>query len=161
MAHDRVIRDAPYPRSGGSMWAGLGPATHFVLRVGAGILFMEHGLQKMFGMLGGMGGNPGATAPIGSLIGLAGILELVGGILLILGLAARPAALVLTIEMTVAFAKAHLPKGGWPLENGGELALLYGLVFLFLLGNGAGPLSLDRTLGRRRTWPTDEGRRAA
>src|SRR5512134_52342 len=108
------------------------PATHAILRIGAGILFMEHGVQKLFGMLGGFGA-PGATAQLVSLMGLAGVLEVFS----------RPVALVLALEMVAAFFIAHLPRGGWPIENGGEVPLLYLLVFVFLAANGAGPYSLD------------------
>jgi putative oxidoreductase len=120
-------------------WA---PMLHALLRIGAGLLFMEHGLQKLFGLFGGMGPT-GGTAPLFSLMGLAGVLESGGGLLLVLGLFARPVAVVLLLEMLYAFATVHLPRGGAPIQNGGELALLYGLVFAFLAGNGAGPASLD------------------
>ena len=95
-----------------------------VLRVGAGALFMQHGLQKLFGMFGGFMGTPGATAPLASLFGVAGVLELIGGTLLVLGLLARPAAFVLLGQMLYAFLTVHAPQGGAPIQNGGELALL-------------------------------------
>ena len=119
------------------------PAALAVLRIGAGLLFMQHGLQKLFGMFGGFGGTPGATAPLDSLMGVAGILELVGGALLVAGLFVRPVALILAIEMVVAYFKSHLPQGAVPIQNGGELALLYALVFAFLAARGAGPASVD------------------
>jgi putative oxidoreductase len=120
-------------------WA---PVLHALLRIGAGLLFMEHGLQKLFGLFGGMGPT-GGTAPLFSLMGLAGVLECGGGLLLVLGLFTRPVAVVVLLEMFYAFATAHLPKGGAPIQNGGELALLYGLIFAFLAVNGSGPASLD------------------
>jgi putative oxidoreductase len=113
-----------------------------VLRVGAGLLFMEHGVQKVFGLLGGFGG-PGQTAVLASRFGAAGVLECVGGLLLIVGLFTRPVALVLLLEMLVAFATVHFPQGGSPMQNGGELALLYALIFTVLLVHGAGPFSID------------------
>ena len=119
------------------------PAAVAILRIGAGLLFMQHGLQKLFGMLGGFGGTPGATAPLDSLMGVAGVLELVGGALLVAGLFVRPVALILAAEMIVAYFKSHLPQGGMPIQNGGELALLYALVFTFLAARGAGPASVD------------------
>ncbi|HET6579375.1 MAG TPA: DoxX family protein [Gemmatimonadales bacterium] len=128
-------------------FARLAPVTHALLRIGAALLYMEHGLQKLFGMFGGVGATPGGTVTLWSQMGLAGVLETFGGLLLLLGLFTRPVAFVLAGEMLVAFFQAHLPKGGVPLENGGEVPLLYMLVFLFLLGNGAGPASLDN---RRR-----------
>ena len=124
--------------------------THVVFRVGVGVLFLQHGLQKVFGMLGGFGGTPGATAPLASLLGVAGLMELVGGVLLIVGFGVRPVAAILVLEMLVAFGKAHLPKGGWPMQNGGELPLLFALAFVFLAGNGAGRASVDAWLLRRR-----------
>ncbi|HJR66916.1 MAG TPA: DoxX family protein [Gemmatimonadaceae bacterium] len=119
------------------------PAALAILRIGAGLLFMQHGLQKLFGMFGGFGGTPGATAPLDSLMGVAGILEVVGGALLVAGLFVRPVALILLVEMVVAYFQAHLPQGGMPIQNGGELALLYALVFGFLAARGAGPVSVD------------------
>jgi putative oxidoreductase len=120
----------------------IAPWTHALLRIGAGLLFMEHGLQKLFGLFGGMDGS-GATVTLVSQMGLAGVLETFGGLLLVLGLLTRPVALLLAGEMLVAFLQAHVPRGGVPLQNGGELPLLYMLVFLFFVGHGAGPASLD------------------
>jgi putative oxidoreductase len=124
------------------------PTAVAILRIGAGLLFMQHGLQKLFGLFGGFGGTPGATAPLVSQMGLAGVLEVGGGLLLVLGLFVRPVALILAAEMIVAYILAHLPRGGVPLENGGELALLYALVFVFLAARGAGPVSVDARQGR-------------
>ncbi len=126
----------------GGALASLAPATHALLRIGAGLLFMCHGAQKLFGVFGGMG-TPGTTAPLMSQMGLAGVLEGVGGLLLVLGLFTRPVAALVAGEMLVAYFQAHFPRGGWPIENGGEVPLLYMLVFLFLAGNGAGLASLD------------------
>ena len=103
---------------------------------------MEHGLQKLFGMFGGMDGA-GATVTLVSQFGLAGVLETFGGLLLVLGLLTRPVALLLAVEMLVAFLQVHLPRGGVPLQNGGELPLLYMLIFLYFVGHGAGRASLD------------------
>jgi putative oxidoreductase len=124
------------------------PTAVAILRIGAGLLFMQHGLQKLFGLLGGFGGTPGATAPLMSLMGLAGVLEFVGGLLLVVGLFVRPVALILAMEMIVAYVQAHLPNGGFPVQNGGELALLYAFVFFFLAARGAGPISVDARQGR-------------
>ena len=129
----------PAARTFGS--TALGPAVHAALRIGAGLLFMQHGAQKLFGLLG-------ADAPVDlvSLMGLAGVLEFFGGLLIVIGLFTRPVALILVLEMLAAFFMAHMPQGGFPVQNGGEPALLYALIFAFLAGNGAGPASLD---GRR------------
>jgi putative oxidoreductase len=120
-------------------WA---PRLLSVLRVVAGAMFIQHGAQKLFGVLGGH------AMPLASQMGVGGLLEFAGGVLLLLGLFTRPVAFLVAGEMLAAFFQAHLPKGGVPLQNGGEVPLLYMLVFLFLLGNGAGPASLD---GRRRS----------
>jgi putative oxidoreductase len=128
------------------MVSKLGHQTHAVLRISVGVLFIQHGLQKLFGAFGGVG--PSGTVPLASMLGFAGLLELVGGTLLIIGLLTRPVAAVLVIEMIAAFLIAHAPKGGWPIQNQGELALLYAAVFAFLATNGAGPLSLDAWLPR-------------
>ena len=135
--------------------ARLAAPLHALLRIGAALLFMEHGAQKLLGWFGGMGPN-GGTVPIGSMMGAAGLLELVGGAMLLVGLFTRPIAFLLMGEMIVAYGMAHMPNGAVPLQNKGELALLYALVFAFLVGSGAGPLSLDRVLSRRRagTAPT-------
>jgi putative oxidoreductase len=132
--------DAVFARSGAL--ASLGPVTHAVLRIGAGLLFMQHGAQKLFGLFGGMGPNGGTVALV-SQMGLAGVLEFFGGLLVVLGLFTRPVALLLAIEMCVAFFQVHLPQGGFPIQNKGEVPLLFMFVWLFFAGNGAGPASLD------------------
>src|ERR1700678_2008121 len=107
-------------------------ATHAVLRIGTGLLFIEHGFQK-FGFLGGLGGPCcawSASGPTAAAIGLTRLqgarwVELVGGALLIAGFLTRPVAVLLLIEMLVAFYLAHFPRGGSPMQNGGEVTLLY------------------------------------
>jgi putative oxidoreductase len=118
----------------------IGRWSHAVLRIGAGLLFLEHGLQKLFGFFGGI---PGGPVPLISQLGVASVLEIGGGTLLMLGLMTRPVAAILVIEMLVAFFTVHAPQGGWPIQNQGELALLYAAIFCFLAGSGAGALSLD------------------
>ncbi len=135
---------ADRPPAAGAL-GSIAPATRALLRIGVGLLYMEHGLQKLFGLFGGFTGTPGTTAPLASQMGLAGVLETFGGLLLVLGLFTRPVALLLACEMLVAFFQAHFPRGGWPIENQGEVPLLYLLVFLFFAGNGAGVASLDGT----------------
>jgi putative oxidoreductase len=145
-----AISASPTARAAAPSRAQLHTTAVTVLRVGAGALFMQHGLQKLFGLLGGFMGTPGATAPIVSQMGLAGVLEFAGGALLVLGLLTRPAALVLLGEMLYAFITVHAPQGGAPVQNGGELALLYALVFAFFAVNGAGAASLDAAASARR-----------
>lgn len=125
----------------------LAPIVHALLRVGAGLLFMQHGAQKVFGLLGGAGGS-GAPVELMSQLGLAGVLEFFGGALVVLGLFTRPVAAVLTALMVAAFFIGHATQGGFPIQNGGELALLYALVFAFLAGSGAGAWSLDNLRSR-------------
>jgi len=111
------------------------------LRIGVGLLFFQHGLQK----LGVIGGH---AVPLASRLGVAAGLEIVGGALIVLGLLTRPVAAILVIEMLAAFTLAHLPRGGLPLQNGGELPLLYALIFIHFAANRPGPLSVDQTLRR-------------
>ncbi len=147
MAHS-TTRDAarqPAHSETRAPWlATAGSVTHAVLRIGAGLLFMQHGAQKLFGWFGGFGGEPGATAALFSQMGLAGVLEFFGGLLIVLGLLMRPVALLLVLQMIAAYFIAHVPQGPVPIQNGGELALLYALIFAFLAAAGAGPASLDR-----------------
>ena len=127
-----------------SRFSGFG---HVLLRIGAGLLYMQHGVQKLFGWFGGMGA-PGASAELFSLMGLAGVLETFGGLLIVLGLFTRPVALVLAAQMVAAYFMAHLPQGPVPIMNGGELALLYFVIWIFLATNGPGRFSLDARMGR-------------
>ena len=129
-------------------WA---PRLLSVLRIIAGFLLMQHGLQKVFGMLRPPAA-PGSPPPAGfdpfSLVGVAGVLELVGGLLLIVGLFTRPVAFILSGLMAVAYFMVHAPQGFWPVLNKGELAALYSFVFLYLAAAGGGEWSLDRLLRR-------------
>ncbi len=113
-----------------------------LLRILAAFTFSLHGLQKLFGFFGGMGGK-GMTAAFPSLPWLAGFLEAVGGLLLLLGLFAAPVAFLLSGEMAVAYFMAHYARGFFPISNGGELATLYSFLFLYLSIAGPGPISLD------------------
>jgi putative oxidoreductase len=126
-----------------------GPHAYALLRIVAGFLFLCHGLPKMFGVLGGFGGTPGATAPLFSQIGLAGIIEVGGGLLLMLGLFTAQTAFICSGEMAVAYFQSHLPRGFWPLRNGGELAALYSFLFLYIATQGAGICSLDKLIRKR------------
>lgn len=111
-----------------------------IFRIMVGLLFFMHGLQKLFGI----GGD---SVPLMTLVGLAGIIELVGGLMLALGFFTRWAALVCAVQMMVAYVMFHAPSGLSPLANKGELALLYFAAFLVLLGKGAGEWSIDKALG--------------
>jgi putative oxidoreductase len=118
-----------------------------ILRGVAGALFMAHGLQKLMGAFGGVPPG-GGTVDLMSQLGLAGVLELVGGAMMIVGLLTRPVAAVLVLEMIAAYFIAHAPQAPWPIQNQGELALLYAAIFFFFAGNGAGPLSVDAHIAR-------------
>lgn len=124
------------------------PWMRSVLRIVVGFTFALHGFQKLFGMFGGLGGH-GGHVPLFSLFGLAGVLECCGGILLILGLLTVPVAFLLSGEMAVAYFMAHFPRGFFPIQNGGELAVLYCFIFLYLFTAGAGPLSVDHFIRRK------------
>jgi putative oxidoreductase len=132
--------------------------THVLLRIVVGVLFMQHGGQKLYGWFGGMGGPPGTSLPLNSLMGVAGLLEFYGGLAIALGFLTRPVAFLLSGEMAVAYFKSHFPHGLWPLQNHGEVAVLYAFVFLFFSAHGAGGFSVDSLLfNRHRTRHVDEG----
>lgn len=118
----------------------------FLLRVVAGLLFVQHGGMKLFSWFGGMPGGPPALL---SQIGIGGILEFFGGILIMLGLFTRPAAFLLSGQMAVAYLQFHQPNGMWPIQNHGEPAVLFCFIFLFLAAYGGGDWSLDTSLRRR------------
>ncbi|WP_227357527.1 DoxX family protein [Haladaptatus salinisoli] len=113
-----------------------------LVRVIVGLLFMQHGAQKLFGLFGGVDGS-GATASLVSLYGVAGIIEFFGGFLIAVGLLTRLIALIATGEMIAAQLIAHFPEGIIPIQNGGELSLLYLAVFLLLIVYGNGYYSLQ------------------
>lgn len=111
-----------------------------VLRIMTGLLFFAHGSAKLLGF---PPMDIFANLEIMSLAGIAGILELVGGALIVLGLFTRPVAFILSGEMAVAYFMAHAPQNFFPILNGGEGAILYCFIFLYLAAAGAGPWSLD------------------
>jgi len=119
------------------------------LRIVTGFLFFCHGAQKLLGWFVEPGSQRMALA-FPQLPWFAGVLELVGGALIVLGLLTRPVAFLLSGEMAVAYFMAHAPHGPIPLLNHGELALLYSFVFLFLAAHGGGPLSIDGSMRKRR-----------
>lgn len=117
-----------------------------VARILIGLLFLQHGLQKIFGFLGGVdkAGNP--VPDITSLFGAAGLIELAVGIMLIFGIFVRLAALVGAVEMLVAYFMVHFPNGFYPVLNGGELAALFFASFLIMIKKGSGKISLEKSL---------------
>jgi len=120
-----------------------------LMRLVAGLLFACHGAQKLFGVLGGVD-KAGGTVPLGSLMGLAGVIEFFGGVLIALGVFAGTVAFVCSGEMAAAYFMAHFPRSFWPLLNGGELAALYAFVFLYIASRGSGAWSVDTLRTRRR-----------
>lgn len=115
-----------------------------VLRIVAGLLFLLHGSQKL--LVFPAGEMPGAVE-LFSLFGIGGLLELVGGLLLILGLFTRPVAFVVAGEMAVAYWMFHAPGNLFPTNNGGDAAILFCFVFLYLVFAGPGAFALDGKLG--------------
>lgn len=114
-----------------------------LLRIAAGFAFSLHGYQKLFGAFGG------PQAQLGSLMGVAGCLESIGGALIILGLFTRPTAFLLSGQMAVAYFMVHIKMSIWPILNGGEITVLYAFTFLWLSAAGAGRWSLDHAMGRK------------
>jgi len=121
------------------------PRALFVVRVVAGLLFWQHGLEKLVGFAGA---RP-ETSFVG-IRGIAGILEAVGGPLIVIGLCTRPTAFVLSGEMAVAYFRAWAPRGFFPIANGGEEATLNAFIFLWMAAAGAGAWSLDALLQKNR-----------
>jgi putative oxidoreductase len=118
-----------------------------ILRIMTALLFLEHGTQKLLGFPPSP--NPGPA--LFSLLGIQGIIELVGGLLLALGLFTRPVAFMLSGDMAVAYFMAHAPQSFFPVLNRGDAAILYCFVFLYLIFAGPGPWSLDATRDRQGT----------
>lgn len=118
-----------------------------VLRIVVGFTFSCHGWQKLFGAFGGVGGH---AVPAFHLLWFAAIIETIGGALILIGLFTSPVAFILAGEMAFAFFIEHYPHGAIPIRNGGELAVVYCFLFLFLCAAGPGPISLDRALRHRK-----------
>jgi putative oxidoreductase len=112
-------------------------AIYAALRIVAGLLFALHGLQKLFGLFG----MP-APVPLASQMGVAGLIETIGGLCIALGFYASPVAFLAAGQMAWAYFQAHAPRGMWPISNGGELAALYCWLFLYIAATGSGRWSL-------------------
>jgi putative oxidoreductase len=113
------------------------------LRVVTALLFIEHGTQKLFDFPAS--GHAGGA--LGGLFLIAALLESIGGLLVLVGLFTRPVAFLLSGEMAIAYFMAHFPKSIYPIQNGGEAAVLFCFVFLYLVFAGAGALSIDNRRG--------------
>ena len=125
-------------------WLGKYSAFFYALmRFILGVLFACHGAQKLFGVLG-------KTKATETLMMAGGVIEFVGGILIAIGLFTGYAAFIASGQMAAAYFKVHAPGGFWPIVNGGELAVVYCFVFLYIASHGSGILSVDALLGRAR-----------
>ena len=111
---------------------------HALLRIVTALLFIEHGSMKLLGFPA----SPMPRPPLASLMGVAGCLELVGGLLVLLGLFTRPVAFLLSGQMALAYWMVHAPQGPFPAVNMGEPAVLFCFIFLYLAAVGPGPLAL-------------------
>lgn len=118
-----------------------------VVRIVAALLFFEHGTQKLFGY---PPGQPFTGFPNFSMLGIAGMLEVAGGALLLVGLFTRPVAFILSGEMAVGYFRAHWPRSFFPINNFGEITVMLCFFFLYLSAAGGGPWSLDRILRKRK-----------
>ncbi len=114
------------------------PQLYALMRIVVGLLFACHGAQKLFGLLGGQ------HVPLQSMFGLAGIIEFVGGLMIAIGLLTGTVAFIASGEMAFAYFTAHFPRGPVPIQNGGELAVLYCFVFLYIASRGAGIWGVDK-----------------
>ena len=121
---------------------------YFILRVVSGFLFAQSGAVILFGWFGGMPG--GAKVVLMSQTGLGGIIEFFGGLLVLLGLFTRPAALLMSGTMAVAYFQYHAPNGRWPLQNNGLPAVLFCFIFLYIAAAGSGRWGLDSLTGKNR-----------
>jgi putative oxidoreductase len=123
-----------------------------VLRIVTALIFIEHGIQKLLGF---PAPPAGGMPPAFSLLWFAGILEALGGLLLLLGLFTRPVAFLLSGEMAVAYWMVHAPRSFFPVLNAGDAAILYCFIFLYLVFTGPGAWSIDgvfRQSGVRHAW---------
>ena len=124
-----------------------------LLRMVTGAMFMQHGVQKLFGLLLDPSRPWSGAPPMLSQFWFAGVLETFGGLLIVLGLFTRPVAFLLSGEMAVAYFQAHAPRAFWPIMNRGEVVVLFSFIYLYLFAAGPGPFSLNALLsrsGRRR-----------
>jgi putative oxidoreductase len=135
-------------------WRTNAPYFHTLLRIAAAAMFITSGTSKLFAFPEGMPPD-GRTAQLLTQIGIGGLMEFVGGSLILIGLFTRPIAFLLSGEMAVAFFQFHFPQSYWPTINGGVGAALYCFVWLYFSTAGAGPLSLDSFFARHKRAVSD------
>jgi putative oxidoreductase len=126
----------------GTRWRTLAPYLLSILRIATAFLFMQFGTAKWFAFPGPIMPD-GSTVSLASLVGIAAVLETLGGLLLLVGLFSRPVAFVLSGEMAVAYVIGHAPQGFWPVLNQGTPAVLFSFLWLYVSAVGPGPWSLD------------------
>jgi putative oxidoreductase len=129
-----------------TQWAGLAPQFQALLRIVSAAMFILFGTMKLFAFPVGMPPD-NSTAALLSQTGIGGLLEVVGGGLVLIGLFTRPVAFILSGEMAVAYFQFHFPQSFWPIVNNGVPAVLYCFIWLYFSAAGAGPWSVDN---RRR-----------
>ncbi len=128
-------------------WRGWAPRLLSIPRIVVAFLFMQYGTAKLFAFPAAIMPG-GGTAGAGSLPWIAGMLEVFGGGLMLLGLFTRPVAFILSGEMAVAYFHGHAPQGFWPVLNQGQPAILFCFLWLYLSAAGGGPWSLDAKRGQ-------------
>jgi len=128
-------------------WSKAESIAYTLLRVVAGWLFFQAGATKILGWFGGV--PPGVTIAVGSHAWIGGMLEMIGGLLILIGLFTRPAAFIVSGEMAVAYFQFHQPNGTWPHQNQGTAAVLFCFIFLYMSAKGGGEYSLDAFLRKR------------
>jgi putative oxidoreductase len=129
-------------------WRSWSPYLLSTMRIVAAFLFIQYGTAKLLALPAAVMPG-GGTAPLASIPGIAGALEMVGGAFLLLGLFTRPVAFLLSGEMAVAYFMGHAPQGFWPVLNQGSPAILFCFLFLYISSAGPGPWSLDAILRNR------------
>ncbi|MEO6049430.1 MAG: DoxX family protein [Candidatus Kapaibacterium sp.] len=141
----------------------LAQIAYTLLRIAAGVIFLQAGGMILFGWFGGMPGAAGASPNLMSQVGIGAILEFFGGIAILLGLCTRPIAFILSGEMAVAYWQFHVftkeSAGAWPIQNHGEPAVLLCFIFLYMAAVGGGPWSLDALFRRKGNVTADAAKR--
>ena len=137
----------------GTRWRSLSPYFLSILRIVSAFVFLQYGTAKWFAFPGPLSPD-GSTVPLLSQLGIAAVLEVIGGVLLLVGVFTQPVAFLMSGEMAVAYFIGHAPRGFWPVLNQGTPAVLFCFVWLYVSAAGAGPWSLDALRrGHRRNNP--------